>query len=40
MLAGLTLPTSPSALSSSGTPHSLDAYKTQHADKDKADYQW
>ena len=41
MLAGLVLP-SPSALSSSAprTPKSLDAYKTQHADKDKPDYQW
>jgi hypothetical protein len=41
VLAGLVLP-SPSALSSSAprTPKSLDAYKTQHADKDKPDYQW
>lgn len=40
MLSGLG-PMSPSALSS-GTPRSptLDAYKTQHADKDKQNYQW
>lgn len=38
MLAGL-VPASPSAMS--GTPKSLDAYKTQHPDKDKpVDYQW
>jgi hypothetical protein len=38
VLAGL-VPPSPSAVSS-GTPKSLDAYKTQHTDKDKPDYQW
>jgi hypothetical protein len=37
VLAGL-VPASPSALSSRS---SLDAYRTQHPDKDKAaDYQW
>jgi hypothetical protein len=40
VLSGLG-PISPSAHSSS-TPRSptLDAYKTQHADKEKHDYQW
>jgi hypothetical protein len=38
VLAGL-VPASPSAVTS-GTPKSLDAYRTQQADKDKPDYQW
>jgi len=41
IVAGLVLPTSPSAVRS-GAPHtpSLDAYRTHAADKDKEDYQW